>query len=160
LRRRGRRGRKGFYSFYLCVLRVPRVEAPELMMSAKSAHDISTQAVHAGERRGVPHGLPVAMPVYATATFTYESMAEMDRVFAGDVPGYVYTRYGNPTQAALEESVRTLEGGAGACAFGSGMAALHASLVACDLRPGATVLASQHLYGATLGLLLNVFSQF
>src|SRR5437763_744011 len=107
--------------------------------------DVATQAVHAGERRGVPHGLPVATPIYATATFTYESMQEMDRVFAGDVAGYVYSRYGNPTQAALEEAVRTLEGAAAACAFGSGMAALHAALVACELGPGATVLASQHL---------------
>lgn len=105
-------------------------------MSRNSCPDIATLLVHAGERLGVPVGLPVSTPIYATATFTYESMAEVDRVFAGEQPGYVYTRYGNPTLAALEEAMRQLEGGAAACAYASGMAALHASLLACELTPG------------------------
>src|SRR5260221_7301186 len=130
------------------------------LMGNERSFDISTQVVHAGERRGVPRGLPVSTPVYCSATYTYESMEEMDKVFGGEAPGYVYMRYGNPTTAAFEEALRVLEGGAAACAFGSGMAALHAALVACELGPGATVLASQHLYGATLGLLMNVFGQF
>src|SRR4051812_42322697 len=62
------------------------------MKPPKATQDISTQAVHAGERRGVPHGLPVSTPVYSTATFTYDSMEEMDQVFAGETAGYVYTR--------------------------------------------------------------------
>jgi cystathionine beta-lyase/cystathionine gamma-synthase len=122
--------------------------------------DISTQLVHAGERQGTPAGQPVATPVYATSTFTYDSMEEMDKVFAGEVPGYVYTRHGNPTLAALEEAMRTVEGGATACVYGSGMAALHAALLTCELKPGDTVLASQDLYGATTSLLLNVFGSF
>jgi cystathionine beta-lyase/cystathionine gamma-synthase len=122
--------------------------------------DISTQAVHAGERQGWPAGMPVATPVYASATFTYRSMEEVDKVFAGEMPGYVYSRYGNPTVAALEEAMRTLEQGVAACAYGSGMAALHAALLACDLAPGTCVLASQDLYGATLDLLFKVFSTF
>jgi cystathionine gamma-synthase/methionine-gamma-lyase len=60
----------------------------------------------------------------------------------------------------LETALQTLEGGAGACAYASGMAALHAALLACELSPGATVLASQDLYGATTGLLNNIFSTF
>jgi cystathionine gamma-synthase/methionine-gamma-lyase len=87
-------------------------------------------------------------------------MAEVDKVFAGEIPGYIYTRYGNPTVAALEEALRELEGGAAACAYASGMAALHAALTACELGPGATVLASQDLYGATLNLLQQVFAGF
>jgi cystathionine gamma-synthase/methionine-gamma-lyase len=124
------------------------------------ALDFATQVVHAGERQGFPVGRPVALPIYASATFTYDSMAEMDQVFSGEKPGYVYSRHGNPTVAALEEAIRQLEGGAAACAYASGMAALHAALLACELSPGATVLASQDLYGATLNLLLNVFGQF
>ena len=122
--------------------------------------DIVTQLVHAGERQGTPVGQPVATPVYATSTFTYESMEEIDKVFAGEIPGYVYTRHGNPTLAALEEAMRTIEGGATACVYASGMAALHAALLACELKPGDTVIASQDLYGATTSLLLNVFSSF
>ena len=120
----------------------------------------ATRAVHAGERNGRPAGQPVNVPIYATSTFTYGSMEEMDGVFAGEHEGYVYTRHGNPTNAALEEAVAQLEGGASACSYGSGMAALHAALLACDLAPGSIVLASQDLYGATLSLLSNVFGAF
>ncbi|HEX8151348.1 MAG TPA: PLP-dependent aspartate aminotransferase family protein [Pyrinomonadaceae bacterium] len=122
--------------------------------------DITTQLVHAGERLPPPRGLPVSTPIYATSTFTYGSMVEVDRVFSGEDAGFVYTRYGNPTTAALEEALRLLEGGAAACAYATGMAALHAALFACELRPGSTVLASQDLYGATTELLYTVFGSF
>src|SRR6267143_7240602 len=121
---------------------------------------INTQLVHAGERGASPSGKPVSTPIYATATFTYDSMAEIDQVFAGEKQGYIYTRYGNPTVAALQDAIRTLEEGATACAYSTGMAALHAALFACELKPGATVLASQDLYGATTNLLFNVFGSF
>ena len=130
------------------------------MSETKEAHDITTLLVHAGERQPPPRGLPVSTPVYATSTFTYGSMAETDRVFSGEEPGYVYARFGNPTTAALEEALRTLEGGAAAVAYSTGMAALHAALFACELSPGATVLASQDLYGATTELLYTVFGSF
>src|SRR2546423_7447692 len=99
------------------------------------ALDVATQLVHAGERLAPRPGVPVATPVHATATFTYDSMAEMDEVFAGAQAGYVYTRHGNPTVHALETALQTLEGGVGACAYASGMAALHAALLACELTP-------------------------
>jgi cystathionine beta-lyase/cystathionine gamma-synthase len=122
--------------------------------------DIATKLVHGGERQSLPHGQPVSTPIYASATFTYDSMQEIDQVFAGEKSGYIYTRYGNPTIAALEEAVRTIEGGATACAYSSGMAALHAALFSCELKPGSIVLASQDLYGATTSLLLTVFGSF
>lgn len=122
--------------------------------------DIATLLVHAGERRPTPNGLPVATPVYTTATFTYDTMAEVDQVFAGEKPGFIYSRYGNPTVAAFEEAMTDLEGGAGACAYATGMAALHAALFACQLAPGDTILASQDLYGATTDLCYTVFGSF
>jgi cystathionine beta-lyase/cystathionine gamma-synthase len=120
----------------------------------------STNLVHAGERKPLPPGMPVATPIYATSTFTYDSMAEVDRVFAGEQEGYVYSRYGNPTVAALEEAVRVSEAGAAACAYSSGMAAVHAAVFACELSPGDVILASQDLYGATTDLLYKVFGSF
>src|SRR5258706_15122878 len=118
--------------------------------------DIATKLVHAGERRSAPDVQPVSTPIYASATFTYDTMAEVDQVFSGEKQGYIYSRYGNPTVAALEEAVRVLEEGAAACAYSTGMAALHAAIFACELSPGATILASQDLYGATIDLLYKV----
>ena len=122
--------------------------------------DIATRLVHAGERQGPLVGLPVATPIYASTTFTYGSMAEADAVLGGEKPGYIYTRYGNPTVTALEQAILSLEGGVAACAYASGMAALHAALLACELSPGSTILASRDLYGATLDLLVLLFGQF
>jgi cystathionine beta-lyase/cystathionine gamma-synthase len=122
--------------------------------------DINTRLVHAGERQPLPGGQPVATPIYATSTFTYSSMQEIDQVFSGEQPGYVYTRHGNPTLAALEQALLAVEEGATACVYASGMAALHAALLASDLKAGSTVLASQDVYGATTNLLLTVFSSF
>jgi cystathionine beta-lyase/cystathionine gamma-synthase len=121
---------------------------------------IATQLVHAGERRAVPQGVPAVTPIYATSTFVYERMEDVDRIIDGEVQDYVYSRYGNPTVAALEEAMTVIECGTFAHAFGSGMAALHAALLACDLGPGAVVLASEDLYGATIDLLFNVFGAF
>lgn len=123
-------------------------------------HDITTKLVHAGERRALPDAIPVSTPIYASATFTYETMQEIDQVFSGEKQGFIYTRYGNPTIAALEEAVREVEEGAFACAYATGMAAVHAALIACDLKTGSTVLASQDLYGATTSLLNTVFANF
>jgi cystathionine gamma-synthase/methionine-gamma-lyase len=122
--------------------------------------DISTKLVHGGERRKLPDLRSVSTPIYASATFTYDSMEEIDQVFAGEKQGFVYTRYGNPTTSALEEVVRDVEEGAVACAYATGMAAVHAALLACDLKSGSTVLASQDLYGATTNLLNGIFINF
>src|ERR1044071_3434029 len=122
--------------------------------------DIATKLVHSGERQTASDAQSVATPIYATATFTYESMEDIDRVFSGEKQGFIYTRYGNPTIGALENAIKTLEEGETACAYSTGMAALHAALFACDLKPGATIVASQDLYGATTGLLNTVFGSF
>jgi cystathionine beta-lyase/cystathionine gamma-synthase len=122
--------------------------------------DIATELVHGGAKSEPPKGEPTSTPVYASATYTYDSMDEMDKVFGGELPGYVYTRHGNPTVTILEDTMRTIEAGATARAYGSGMAALHAALFACELSSGSMVLASQDLYGATTNLLLNIFGAF
>src|SRR5438128_9764698 len=99
------------------------------MSDDKDNLDITTQLVHASGRNQPPTGQPTATPIYASATYTYESMAEIDRVFGGELPGYIYTRYGNPTVTALETAIQVIEAGATACAYSSGMAALHAALL-------------------------------
>src|SRR5581483_5178518 len=120
--------------------------------------DISTRIVHAGERREIPPGQPVSTPIYTAVSYVYDSMEETDKVFASDVPGYVYSRHGNPTVAAFEQAMQALEGGAVACAYASGMAAMHAALLASEISAGSRVLASQDLYGATINLLIKVLA--
>lgn len=118
---------------------------------------IFTQAVHSGEKGPLPDFVPVSTPVYNAATYFYESMNDLDAVFAGEKKGYVYTRYGNPTTRALEEAVAVLEGGEAAHAFSSGMAAIHAALLATGLKKGDSIVAAHDLYGATYVLLNTLF---
>ena len=125
-----------------------------------SEFSLETKLVHAGERKGKPIGQPVATPLYATATYTYDSMAEMDAAFVGEGGDYIYSRYGNPTVAALEDALAAIEAGTVSVAYGSGMAAIHAALFACELAPGSVVLASQDLYGASFDLLNKIFGAF
>ena len=121
---------------------------------------METKLVHAGERRAMPIGKPVATPLYATATYTYDSMRQMNEVFAGEGGDYVYSRYGNPTVAALEDALAAIEAGTVSVAYASGMAAIHAALFACELSPNSVVLASQDLYGASFDLLNKIFGAF
>jgi cystathionine gamma-synthase/methionine-gamma-lyase len=118
----------------------------------------SSIAVHAGERLPGFETKPVTTPIYSAVAFEATSAAELDRVFGGTSPGYCYTRHGNPTCAALEETINRLEGGAGAIAFSSGMAALHAALLAAGVRSGDRLISSQDIYGATQALFRDVMT--
>jgi cystathionine gamma-synthase/methionine-gamma-lyase len=86
-------------------------------------------------------------------------MSELDAIFGGEQEGFVYTRYGNPTVAALEEAMALLEGGEAAVGFATGMAAVHAALLSVGLQSGDTVVCSQDVYGATYSLLSSVFTR-
>ncbi len=133
-----------------------------------------TRAVHAGERRatrgagdGQPNGAaaggssgsfyPISTPVHLSTTFAHAGIEQTDRILGGEEPGYSYARYGNPTVTAFEEAVAALEGEGRAFAFASGMAAMHAALMAAELNSGATVLAAEQLYGSTATLLIQIF---
>src|SRR5919108_3786838 len=96
----------------------------------ESSLSFATQAVHAGERAPKPDFTPVSTPIYQSASFVYDAVETMDAIFGGERPGYVYTRYGNPTVAALERAVATLEGGETAVGSASGEGGHHATLPA------------------------------
>lgn len=117
---------------------------------------IHTRAVHAGDRKKPAPAIPVTTPVYTASSFFYETAEQLDRVFAREQEGYCYARYGNPTSAALEELMASLEGGRGALACASGMAALHMAVLAALTDRNKSVLAATSLYGATFNLLLQV----
>lgn len=118
-----------------------------------------TRAVHAGERAPQGDYTPVATPIHPTVGFVYESMDDLDAIFATTREGYVYPRYGSPTVTAFEQAIAELEAGEAAHAFASGMAAVHATLLAAGVRAGTTVVGAMDVYGATFTLLQRLFAQ-
>ena len=95
---------------------------------------------------------PVSTPIYQTATYSFEDpevLAEIIR--RGKEAGFVYTRWHNPTRAALEDVLAGLEGGQGAVSFSSGMAAISTALLTLA-KAGDHVVASPYLYGGTFSL--------
>ncbi|MGD9100120.1 MAG: PLP-dependent aspartate aminotransferase family protein, partial [Anaerolineae bacterium] len=119
----------------------------------------ATRAVHAGERAPRGDFLPVVTPIHPTVGYVYDSMDDLDAIFATTREGYVYPRYGSPTVAAFETAMAELEGGQAAYAFGSGMAAIHAALLAAGVRTGAAIVAAPDIYGATYTLVDQLFTQ-
>ncbi len=115
-----------------------------------------TKAVHAGDRKKEGRHIPVTTPIHTAASFFYESMEKLDRVFGREEPGFSYARYDNPTNAALEELCTALEGGHGALACSSGMAAIHVALLAALTDRRKSIVAANALYGATVNLIMNV----
>jgi len=120
---------------------------------------IFTRAVHAGERAAKPDFQPVTTPVYNTVGFLYDDMQDLDAVFGNERDGYVYARYGNPTNSALEEALAALEEGEAALTFGSGMAAVHASLLAAGVKAGTSLLSAYDVYGATYSVCARLFPE-
>ncbi|MDQ7819261.1 MAG: aminotransferase class I/II-fold pyridoxal phosphate-dependent enzyme [Armatimonadota bacterium] len=117
----------------------------------------TTRAIHGGAIPDTHRA--VAPPIYQTATFSYETAAEGARLGQEIPPGYVYTRWGNPTTRALEEKVALLEGGEDALAAASGMGAIAATLLAA-LRPGDHAVAPTAIYQASYQLFSDVLPSF
>lgn len=118
--------------------------------------NIHTKAVHAGDRKKPGDSIPVTTPVYTAASYFYDRLEKLDRIFAREEEGYCYARYGNPTNAALEELIASLENGHGALACCSGMTALQTALLSALADRPKRVVAADALYGATVTLLTSV----
>jgi cystathionine gamma-synthase/methionine-gamma-lyase len=118
---------------------------------------LQTRAVHAADRKRKPGPIPVTVPIYTAASYIYEDIRELDKVFAREIPGESYQRYSNPTNRALEELLADLESGAGALATASGMAAIQASILVALADRNKSIVAAQSLYGATLNMLMSIF---
>jgi methionine-gamma-lyase len=98
-------------------------------------------------------------PLVQTSTFTFPSAEIGARRFAGEEPGYIYTRLSNPTVRLFETAVATLEGAEDGIAFGSGMGAISAVLMNL-LKTGDHLLCSNGLYGSTFSLLELLSDRF
>lgn len=115
-----------------------------------------------GRDRQNPGGTPTTQPIHASTTYLHRDSDALDAAFNGKLPdgqpAFVYARQGNPNANTFEAIMAQAEHGIGAVAFGSGMAAIHAALLAAGLVPGSKIVVAQDLYGATINVLRTVFA--
>ncbi|MGH6702177.1 MAG: O-acetylhomoserine aminocarboxypropyltransferase/cysteine synthase family protein [Bradyrhizobium sp.] len=113
-----------------------------------------TIAIHAGYEPD-PTTKSVAVPIYQTAAYAFDSADHGAALFNLEAEGYRYSRIANPTTAVLEQRVTELEGGVGALAVATGQSALHFSLI--NLADGGgNIVTVPQLYGTTHTLLSHI----
>src|ERR1700760_2949837 len=113
-----------------------------------------TIALHAGFAADPATGA-VAVPIYQTAAYAFDSADHGAALFDLEQEGFRYSRIANPTVAVLEERVAAMEGGVGAMATASGQAALHTAFVNVA-DTGGNIVSTPQLYGTTHTLLHHV----
>ena len=123
----------------------------------RKAADIATLGVRAGQvRTGFQeHG----EALFLTSSFVFESAAQAQARFSGEDPGFVYSRFTNPTVSMLQDRLAALEGAEACLATASGMAAILAVGMSL-LRSGDHVVCSASVFGATVQLFTNYFGRF
>ena len=118
---------------------------------------LETLAVHAGYQPD-PTTKAVAVPVYQTVAYAFDSAQHGADLFDLKVQGNIYTRIMNPTQSILEARVAALEGGIGALALASGMAAITYAIQTIA-EAGDNIVSASTLYGGTYNLFAHTFPQ-
>ncbi|MAR55634.1 MAG: O-succinylhomoserine sulfhydrylase [Rickettsiales bacterium] len=119
---------------------------------------LETQLLHAGTLRS-QYG-EVSEAIFLNSGFCYDSAHTAEKRFNGEEPGFVYSRYLNPTLKMLEDRLVALEKGAeAACVMASGMAAVHASLM-CFLKTGDHVVANRVLFGSCYYIITEILNRF
>ena len=116
-----------------------------------------TLSIHAGQQPDPSTGA-LATPVYFTSTFSYSTAEEGQARFSGQNPGYIYSRFANPTTAALEQKLAALEGADEALVVASGMAAVSAIMYALT-NAGDEVAFIDPVYGGTDAFLRNTLTR-
>ena len=117
-------------------------------MTEEHRFGFRTRALHAGGTPDASTGAR-AVPIYQTTSFVFDDAADAGNLFALQKYGNIYSRIGNPTVAALEERLASLEGGIGAVATASGMSAEFITFAAL-VGAGDHVVAAAQLYGGTV----------
>ncbi|MDQ9169213.1 aminotransferase class I/II-fold pyridoxal phosphate-dependent enzyme [Oxalobacteraceae bacterium R-40] len=118
---------------------------------------LETLAVHAGYSPD-PTTKAVAVPIYQTVAYAFDSAQHGADLFDLKVPGNIYTRIMNPTQDILEKRVAALEGGIAALAVASGMAAVTYAIQTIT-EAGDNIVSASTLYGGTYNLFAHTFPQ-
>src|ERR1700727_1884533 len=115
-------------------------------------------AIHGGYQPD-PTTKAVAVPIYQTASYAFDSADHGAALFNLEVEGYRYSRIGNPTTDVLERRLAELEGGAGALAVASGQAAVIYSILNLA-RAGDHIVSSSSLYGGTYNAFAHTLPRF
>ncbi|MBA2254238.1 MAG: aminotransferase class I/II-fold pyridoxal phosphate-dependent enzyme [Chloroflexi bacterium] len=127
--------------------------------TTSQSNGFSTRAIRAASTAPVMRQRPNAVPIYQSATFSAEDAGELGDILGDRVPGYAYARIDHPTGAAMASAIAELEGAEAGHPFASGMAAIHAALLA-SLSAGDHVVATRAIYGSTQALLQRVLARF
>jgi O-acetylhomoserine (thiol)-lyase len=122
------------------------------------AHGFDTLQIHAGARPDPATGAR-QVPIYQTTAYVFRDADHAAALFNLQEVGYIYSRLTNPTVAALQERIATLEGGVGAVCCSSGHAAQIMALFPL-MGPGLNVVASTRLYGGTVQQFTNTIRKF
>ncbi len=120
--------------------------------------NIETLVLHGGGYRKDSTTNSVAVPIYQTASYQFDSTEHASKLFALQELGNIYTRIMNPTTQVLEERLAALEGGAAALALASGSSAV-AIAIQNVASSGDNIVASPHLYGGTYNLFTNTLAK-
>ena len=123
----------------------------------RASWGLRTKLVHGGHKRG-PLG-ETCEALYLTSGFTYAQAEDAEGRFADRLPGFMYSRVGNPTVRTFEERMALLEGSEEAAATATGMAAVNAALM-CQLRAGSRVVAARCLFGSCHYILTDILPRF
>jgi len=118
---------------------------------------IETKCLHEGYHPG--NGEPRALPIYQSTTYKYDSTEHIGKLFDLSVAGHMYSRISNPTVAAVEEKIASMEGGVGALCTTSGQAASLISLLNI-MKAGDHFISAATIYGGTINLFAVTLKRF
>ena len=124
----------------------------------KKNYKFDTKTIHGGSD-GKNANNALNPPIYQTSTFVFNDMEHVDKVMSFESDDYVYTRGNNPTLRLFENRMAVLEGGEGAVAFASGMAAI-SSVMFSFLKPGDNMLIHRTLYGSSYGVATKLLPKY
>src|SRR3984893_12132956 len=130
--------------------------APRPILDSKGLRP-ETRLLHAGSAR-TPFGENVEA-LFLTQSFVYDTAESCEARFAGEEPGYIYSRFSNPTVAMFESRMCAVEGAEAARATATGMAAVTASLL-CQLKAGDHVVAARALFGSCRYVIEELLPRF
>ena len=117
--------------------------------------NIATKSIHSGYSSD-PTTRAVVPPIYQTSSYSFDNAQHGAELFSLQTEGNIYSRIMNPTNAVLEQRLAELEGGVGALAVGSGMAAIRYAIETIA-EVGNNIVSTSQLYGGTYNLFAHTF---